>query len=185
MEQKTKLGALVDEGQIRDAVHIAVAPVLAGERLTAGEHVGFIDVATQQVATSAAEYIGIVDPFLRVKVAAGQRFWLFLYPNTITSLRHDWTHPAFPAVAGNSIDPAEVWLRSFAAEHGFTYEDVISAGRSWLADGDYFVQDGGETARDAMYDALTRERFWANFAAVTGMAVSDEQREGTVFSCSC
>ena len=92
------LGNLITDGERRrDAVHIAVAPVTAAGTLALGQHVGFVaegDIETVGISKSP---VGIVDPFLREPVREGERFWLFLYPNTITGLRHVWTHPAFQA----------------------------------------------------------------------------------------
>jgi hypothetical protein len=76
----------------RDAVHVAVAPVVAAAHLLPGQHVG---VLADGRAGADEEPIGVVDPFLTEAVRPGQRFWLLLYPGTITSLRHVWTHPAF------------------------------------------------------------------------------------------
>jgi hypothetical protein len=89
-----QLGKLIDGDERRDAVHIAVAPVVAAATLTPGQHVGLIDGSR---AGPCDNPIGVVDPFLKADVQEGQRFWLFLYPNTVTSLRHVWTHPAFVA----------------------------------------------------------------------------------------
>ena len=76
----------------RDAVHIAVAPVVAGVDLEPGQHVGLFQDGT---AKPLNPHIGIVDPFYKGRINRGQKFWLFLYPGTVTSLRHVWTHPAF------------------------------------------------------------------------------------------
>lgn len=89
------LGQLITEDERRrDAIHIAVAPVTAAVALTPGQHVGLVGHDTEQVGPTD-NCIGIVDPFLQQDVESGQRFWLFLYPNSVTSLRHYWTHPAF------------------------------------------------------------------------------------------
>jgi hypothetical protein len=91
-EQYTpNIGELCRDDARRDAIHFAVAPVEADMDLRPGDHVG----VTQGRASRDATPIGIVDPFFKGEVKKGQRFWLFLYPNTITSLRHVWTHPAF------------------------------------------------------------------------------------------
>lgn len=95
-----KLGALITDGdRRRDAVHVAVAPVTAAEPLEPGRHVGFVPPGqTEMVGVVGPDQrVGVVDPFLTERVAPGQRFWLFLYPNTVTSLRHYWSHPAFVA----------------------------------------------------------------------------------------
>lgn len=93
-----QLGNLITDGdRRRDAIHIAVAPVTSGEALQPGQHIGFVPVGQIETVglVDADSQVGLVDPFLTETVLPGQRFWLFLYPNTVTSLRHVWTHPAF------------------------------------------------------------------------------------------
>lgn len=95
MTRVIQVGKLIDGREERDAIHIAVAPVFAAEELSPGQHVGLVEAGNTELAGPCKTPLGIVDPFLTSPVPRGARFWLFLYPNTITSLRHDWTHPVF------------------------------------------------------------------------------------------
>lgn len=130
------LGKLAEADAGRDAIHIAVAPVVAAEVLSPGTHIG---VDSDGLANPQEKHIGIVDPYLTRAVKAGERFYLCLYPNTITSLRHHWIHPAFKdegpappeAIPAPVPDKAasEAWLREYAkrvnpycAEGGHYYE---------------------------------------------------------------
>lgn len=76
---ETKVGRLVDERAKRDAVHVAVMPMVAVRQLNPGERLKN----------------GIVDPFLDHPVEVGDWYYLFLFPGTTTSLRHVWQHPNF------------------------------------------------------------------------------------------
>ena len=90
-----KLGTLLEGTEQRDAIHVAIAPVTAWQTLYPGQHIGFVDGGKVLVAPGIPVLIGIIDPFLETRVMKGERCWLFLYQNTVTSLRHEWTHPAF------------------------------------------------------------------------------------------
>jgi len=93
------IGELVPAGEHRrDAIHVAVLPVTAAEPLQPGCDVGFVTGSRGAVSQDSDNPIGIVDPFLRDTLQAGERFWLFIYPNTVTGMRHVWSHPALTVV---------------------------------------------------------------------------------------
>ena len=96
LKSEAKLGLPPSGDDQRDAVHIAIVPVVAGEKLFPGQDVGIVG---DSLVGRSAHPIGIVDPFLKRSVQPNERCWLLLYPGSITSLRHDWTHPAFDGAA--------------------------------------------------------------------------------------
>jgi hypothetical protein len=121
MDQTTPtVGKLLKGTEGRDAIHFALAPMVAGMGLSPGERVG-IRAGDGDASTACTPHVGIVDPFLAVDVKQGERFWLFLFPGTITSLRHAWTHPEFPNDTGEAekvrdtaVQEAMSWLKWYA-----------------------------------------------------------------------
>lgn len=76
---EVKLGQLIAGDARRDAVHVAVMPMIATTALWPGQRL----------------QNGTVDPFLIAPVQPGERYWLMLFPGTVTTLRHCWTAPGF------------------------------------------------------------------------------------------
>jgi hypothetical protein len=173
------LGQIIDETQKRDAIHIAVLPIVAAERLHAGQDVGI----TAGGASTKVNHVGIVDPFLKVPVHPGQRFWLLLYPRMVTSLRHVWSHPAFTDDE-TAPDPrgakslAEATVRAMADEAGISYEEMLESAREFAKSQDYRC-DGGRW--EGVYAG---DDFWNAYEIVTGEKV-DEDKRGGIFTCSC
>lgn len=191
--EQLKLGQIITAEQQRDAVHVAVAPVTAAHSLSPGDHVGFLSdgKAGDTVSDSSGTPIGIVDPFLKERVKTGQKFWLFLYPGSITSLRHDWTHSAFmarkptdttrpvpPPLATTQMDESVSWLTAFGDRNDMSYPAVIQAAKDYLYRGDYINKGNDQGFEDC------GDEFWDHFQHATGILVGDDKR-GTFFSCSC
>ena len=66
------------------------------------EHISLKD--NEAFSVPFVESIGIVDPFLKVNVKKGQKFWLFLNPKTTTGMKHHWSHPLVDSM---NLDPSE------------------------------------------------------------------------------
>jgi hypothetical protein len=169
------LGQLITSGGVRDAIHIAVAPVEAHENLKPGAHVG---IRSDGKATMDMKAIGIVDPFLTKPVKRGEVFWLCLYPNTVTSLRHEWEHPAF-----HDKDKAEAaaWLTDFGAELDLSLEELLDAADCYLRSG------GSYCLAFDLPDRVWHDRrdFWVHYQILVGKVINPDKWEDTFFSCAC
>lgn len=198
------LGNIIDDTCKRDAIHLAVEPCIAGEVLSPGDHIGVLtnNLALKNTPASYETditYVGIVDPFLKGNVQPGQKFWLILYPRTITSLRHVWEHPNFPENTQEHIEKLikvdtikvdekeksikwmQVWANRHMSEdyydttdegiltHEMAYANAIEAGKDNHV-GPY------EDARDHIDD-----EWWDHWERITGL----KGDRGDYFSCSC
>lgn len=189
------LGTIIDETAGRDAIHLAVEPVIAGERLAPGQHV-LIKDGVAVAGAAYADAFGIVDPFLPRDVMPGERFWFVVYPRQITSLRHVWEHPMFPD------KPAE---RALTPEEAKDVDRIRlrldkAASEQWLAD---FCANGSGPSYDSLMEALARadfteeylhinddaygnipDEFWDHVEAVIGRRLGPDERPEH-FSCAC
>jgi hypothetical protein len=175
-----KIGQIIMGDQTRDAIHMAIAPVIASHRLYPGQPIalGNDGFAYGPPAVS----IGIVDPFLTKVVQEGQKFWVFLNPSSITSLRHDWTHPAFEAVEKAATEPlatmgeSEAFCRAVADDIGVDYDDMMRC----VAEDDYINMGENENYKDVL-DGERYEDFVKHAAVVLGKKPANPYP----FSCSC
>jgi hypothetical protein len=173
----------------RDAIHLAVEPVIAGVRLRPGERVKIEEGFGVPAGHDAT---GIVDPFLSDLVQSGQRFWFVVLPRTITSLRHVWSHPSFPEEATFHDDAdehyvtdkaaSEAWMRKWAMEHVSENYDGDYGEKVSEDDAFAFAIHAGEEESIGPYedarDYIDHE-WWTHWEAITG------KRGKAYFSCSC
>lgn len=173
------LGTIISAKEKRDAIHLAVEPVVAAERLHAGVDVGF-NAEGKATRAKGTNFVGIVDPFLRDPVQEGERFWLVVYPRQITSLRHVWTHPAFAEseLGASTVEKSVAWLNNFAGTLGASYSDMMYHARNYLSGGSYWVEGG------RFEGVRVPDEFWTHFEIVSGETVDKDMR-GTFLSCSC
>lgn len=178
-----QMGRIIDSDVQRDAVHVAIAPVHAEERVFPGQRVG-LRAGTGDVADPGAEPVGIVDPFLSHPVDAGNRFWLFLFPETVTGLRHEWSHPAFDSKrrAPDAMGESEAWLREFARRCGKSYSWLMDVVEGLVKTGTVFTEQGSSLIRDEYYS--NEEEFWKHMRNVADFEIPDDVNDDP-FSCWC
>ncbi len=180
------IGQFLDGGERRDAIHIAIMPVTAAEDISRGEEIGLVYGTKDQVKGKDSVYglksIGVADPFIKAwRIKKGQRFYAFLHPNSVTGMRHEWTHPLIDDVKPPSGE-SEAWLRAFADKWNFDYDDMIAG----ACEDEGYVVAGGMDLHGA--DELApgdEELFWKHVETLTGRTFDGKHRENFGWSCSC
>lgn len=191
------LGTIIDSNEKRDAIHLAVEPVIAGEDLSVGEDVSVVNGEAIS-GWERKDTLGIVDPFLKQSVKKGQRFWLVIYPRKITSLRHVWSHPDLPEfhfslpeesqepinpTDGTTKQASKIWITHFASSAGMSYERMMGAADRWHEYEDYTNMGENEDYKNVWGSF---GEFWTHWEIVTGRdAKKAKEEEASFFSCSC
>ena len=180
MSNDIGLGRLCTDFAQKDAVHVAVVPVVAGQALYPGDSVALNDKKEAvKVKYSKELRIGVVDCFLTNPINKGERFYLMLLPGSIKSIRHDWTHSALPEVVEDAVKVrAGRWLKDYADSIASSLEELLMRTKDFLDCGDYWNE--GER-----FDGKwVPEEFWKYYEEYTGTKV-DEDDKHSFFSCSC
>lgn len=198
------LGTIIGPDEKRDAIHLAVEPVVAHVRLAPGQHV-VIGPDGEASPTGVGNGLGIVDPFLERNVEPGERFWLVVYPRQITSLRHVWEHPDFPPSGEtNPAEPAhaetkeeaEQWIRNWLDDHGDNpgFDAVMAVIRDGWWTGESHDGWGGPTGHNNWGEYLhfngvdahgeIPAEFWDHVEVYLGHKIATDDRAER-FSCSC
>jgi hypothetical protein len=178
------MGKLIEHDEmVMDAVHVAVITMTACGKLHPGDDVGFDDTGDRSYVTrNTRKSIGIVDPFLKKPVQDGQRFWLFLYPNSTTPMRHSWKHPDFEVATAPQMpnrEAAEKYMREVADHADMSY-DALMKELKRVNDRGGYITLGFDTP-----DELTTPRadMWRHWSIITGEVINDP--DGYVLGCSC
>jgi len=200
----------LNENEARDAIHLAVEPVVAGMLLRAGQDIGF-DENGLAITPSIASYkkmsnfkaLGIVDPFVNGEVQPGDRFWLVVYPRQIKSLRHVWEHPDFPASTDLNVTvdywPKEIakaaepvvletesevrsrqWIEDYADDIGVSYDWLMDNAQVYQVSTWHYVTHPEDSGR--FEGESLPEEFWHHWEIVTGKV---PKHTGSFFTCSC
>lgn len=182
---------LPDDAGGRDAVHVAVFSAFSNTKLLPGQDVAVVERGEHDAKVAPhGEHVGIVDPFLRHSIEPGARFWVYLYPRTITALSHRWSHPAFEATEASYAPPSlklesEQWLKDFTAHADCPGYYAVLGAAERVADGapgsdfdpEYLHFDGSDAHGEIP------EEFWHHVSVVLGRPIRGVKAK--YFSCSC
>jgi hypothetical protein len=187
MTTQEQIGKKLSAEAQRDAIHIAVLPVVADDDWIApGETVRLAEGTNNLVRRAqGGPSIGIADPFLNEPIRKQDRFWVFIHPNTVTGMRHEWEHPQIDH-SKPATNESEAWLQQFALEWSLDYDELIAEASAKSAhSGDHYVTAQGIDLHGAQELGSDHDLFWSHLQNLTGKQFDLQHRNNFGWSCTC
>lgn len=196
MDPIKSIGQKLRGDEQRDAIHIAIMPVVcADDYMRGGKEVGLVygtkNTVKHKDSVYRVETIGVLDPFLKDypdPLKKGDVVWCFLKPGTITGLRHEWFHPDIDG-QHPPANESEKWLREFADKWNFPYDEMITAASNPHGDGEfdynYIVAQGIDLHSRSELAPGDEALFWEHIGNLTGFKADEKHREKFGWSCPC
>lgn len=190
----------------RDAIHIAIIPLIAGEDFWHKDPVRLGSDKTKGYCGAYGSCIGIVNPWRKGPVKKGELFWCVLNPDTVTGMKHYWQHPDFPnevtieslteEISVESIiekpmnEQSEeehlIWLKTFADEWNFDLNELIFNAKSTDQENDWrCVVAQGHDLHSIGDLGNDYHLFWDHLEGYLNKKFDKEHRDGMNWSCSC
>jgi hypothetical protein len=166
------LGNTPPEDADRDCIH-------ANEELLPGSHV-------DADGRTTGKLVGVADPFYKAIIKPGDRFWLCLYPGSVTNMRHAWESLDFP---GDYVSPtarasAEAWMRQYVKANCPYDCDEIDGGYQNFMDRitreGYVFYNGSDLHH--VGELADADEFFRHLGAILGRKVDPASLS---YSCSC
>ena len=127
INKKNLLGkAPFDLGE-KDAIHVAIVSVRAGQVISPGQGVKLNEYNEAIPCNGRKGRLGVADPFRYSGIARGEYFWLLLSQDAVPNVKHVWEHESVDFSPPTREVELNRWIKQTAEEAKVPYEVLMAA----------------------------------------------------------
>lgn len=123
INKKNVLGKTPYELGLKDAVHVGIVAVRAGQPIAPGQRCT-LNEYREAIPSESGE--GVADPF-GGRISTGQAFWLLMCQDQLPNVQHVWDHPTMDFSPPSRETVKNRYLVDYAEGLGVTYEQLLAA----------------------------------------------------------
>lgn len=161
---KNVLGKLQDKAGVKDAVHVAIVSVRAGQLIKPGSRCSLNEFNEAVVNNKG---YGIADPWLKSNIKTGDIFLLILGQNEIPNVRHVWEHPTIKFDEPTRDVKLNIYIQEQSENLGVTYNELMNAAEQLILKNKKTKYCGNKT-EEQCEETWDNWEFWSEWSSETG-----------------